>query len=163
LSLDAIGSSRPSGPFNWASKASARLVSSESTPNARVVAEHDGYVTHYGVRHRRTVEFDGASRFTIVDELLGAPTERSATVSFLLDPTCRSTVEPDRRGVLVSHNDRQVVRIASAGPLKARVVRGDDATGLGWLSPSFGVRMPTEQILFEGHLDKPSTITICVL
>jgi hypothetical protein len=162
LSLDVTGSSCPSGPFNWASKATGRLISSESTPNARVVAEHDGYLTHHGVRHRRTVEFDGASRFSITDELLGAPTERNVTVSFLLDPGCQSTVEPDRRGVLVSHNNRQVIRIASTGPLKARVARGDEATGLGWLSPSFGVRLATEQIVFEGHLDELSTITICV-
>jgi uncharacterized heparinase superfamily protein len=168
LSLDGIGSSRPSGPFNWASKANARLISSEDTPLARVVAEHDGYVAQCGVKHRRTVEFDDASRFTIVDELLEGPTDgsvtnRSVTVSFLLDPTCRSTVEPDRSGVLIARNNLQIIRVASAGPLRPRVVRGDEATGLGWLSSSFGVRMPTDQILFEGRLDKPSTITISVL
>jgi uncharacterized heparinase superfamily protein len=163
LSLDGVGSSRPSGPFNWARKASARLVSSESAPITRVVAEHDGYVPQYGARHRRTVEFDDASRFTIIDELLEAPTDRNVTVSFLLDPTCQSTVEPDRNGVLITRNNVQVIRIASAGPLRSRVVRGDEATGLGWSSPSFGVRVPTDQILFEGQLHKPSTITISVL
>ncbi|MEH2609787.1 heparinase II/III family protein [Bradyrhizobium sp. AZCC 1693] len=163
LSLDGTGSSRPSGPFNWASKANARLILSENAPIARVVAEHDGYVAQYGVTHRRTVEFDDASRFTIVDELLEVPTDRNVTVSFLLDPTCQSTVEPDRSGVLITHNNRQFIRIASAGPLRARVVRGDEAAGLGWLSPSFGVRIPTDQILFEGRLHEPSTITISVL
>jgi len=131
LSLDGIGSSRPSGPFNWASRANARLISSKSTPITRVVAEHDGYVAQYGVRHRRTVEFDDASRFTIVDELLEVPTDRSVTVSFLLDPTCQSTVEPDRNGVLITRDNLQVIRIASAGPLRSRVVRGDDAPDLG--------------------------------
>lgn len=163
LSLSGIGSSRPSGPFNWASKASARLISSETTPTTRVVAEHDGYVGQYGVRHRRTVEFADASRFTIIDELVGVPTDRSVTVSFLIDPTCQSTVEPDRSGVLITRGNLQLIRIASAGPLKARVVRGEQATGLGWLSPSFGVRVPTDQILFEGHLYKPSTFAISVL
>jgi hypothetical protein len=160
LSLDGIGSSRPSGPFNWASKANSRLVSSESTPITRIVAEHDGYVAQYGVKHRRTVEFDDVSQFTIVDELVGVPTDRSVAVSFLLDPTCQSTIEPDRRAVLITHNNGRLLRIASAGPLRARVVRGDEATGLGWLSPSFGVRIPTDQILFEGALYKPSAITI---
>ncbi|MBR0935655.1 alginate lyase family protein [Bradyrhizobium jicamae] len=163
LSLNSVGSSRPSGPFNWASKANARLVSSESAPIARVVAEHDGYVAQHGTRHRRAVEFDDASRFTIVDELLDGPVDKSVTVSFLLDPSCQSTVAQDRREVLITHGGRQLIQIASAGPLKARVVRGDEATGLGWLSPSFGARIPTDQILFEGHLDKPSTITISVL
>jgi hypothetical protein len=163
LSLSGIGSSRPSGPFNWASRANARLISSESTPVTRVVAEHDGYVAQHSVRHRRTVEFDDVSRFTIIDELVGVPTDKSVTVSFLLDPTCQSTVEPDQSGVLITHSGLQLIRITSAGPLKARVVRGDQATGLGWLSPSFGLRIPTDQILFEGCLYKPSTITISVL
>jgi hypothetical protein len=163
LSLDGVGSSRPSGPFNWASRANASLISSERTPVARVVAEHDGYVAQCSVRHRRTVEFDRASQFTIIDELVGAPTDRSATVSFLLAPACQSVVEPDQSGILVTHNDRQLIRIASVGPLRARLVRGDQESGLGWLSPSFGVRVPTDQILFEGHLCKSSTITISVL
>jgi hypothetical protein len=109
------------------------------------------------------VEFDDVSRFTIVDELLDVPTDRSVTVSFLLDPSCQSTVEPDRSGILITHNNSEYIQIASAGPLRARVVRGDEATGLGWLSPSFGVRIPTDQILFEGHFYKPSTLTISVL
>jgi uncharacterized heparinase superfamily protein len=163
LSLDGIGSSRASGPFNWASKANARLISSESTPDVRLVAEHDGYVEQYGATHRRTVEFDGALRFTIIDELLGAAADRGVTVSFLLDPACQSTIEPDRSGVLIARNNRQLIRIASAGPLVARVVRGDQTTGLGWFSPAFGVRTPTDQILFEGFLCKPSTITVSVL
>ncbi len=162
LTLDGIGSSRPSGPFNWATKANARLVSSESAPVSRIVAEHDGYVAKYGLIHRRTVEFDGASRFTIIDELLGACPDNAVTVSFLLDPSCRSTVD-DRNEILVANNEGHVARIASIGPLRARVVRGDETTRLGWLSPSFGVRVPTDQILFEGRLDNPSTITISVL
>ena len=75
-------------------------------------------------------------------------------------PTCRSTVDPDRSGVSITCKGLQIIRIVSVGPLRPRVVRGDEATELGWFSPSFGVRLPTDQILFEGHLDGPSTITI---
>lgn len=163
LSLDGSGSSRPSGPFNWASKAHARLISFETSPIARVVAEHDGFFAQYGIKHSRTVEFDGASEFTIVDELIGAPTDKSVTVSFLLDPTCQSAMIADRSGMLITHMNRELVRIKSAGPLTARVVRGDEAAGLGWVSPSFGVRRPTDQLLFEGSLHEPSTITISQL
>lgn len=163
LTLDGTGSSRPSGPFNWATKANARLVSSEGAPVSRIVAEHDGYLAQYGLVHRRTVQFDGASRFTIIDELIGASADKNVTVSFLLDPCCRSTVDTDRTEVLIANKAGDVARIASIGPLRARIVRGDEATGLGWLSPSFGVRLPTDQILFEGLLNGPSTITIGVV
>ena len=112
LTLEGIGSSRPSGRFNWATNANARLVSSESAPVPRIVAEHDGYFAQYGLIHRRTLEFDGASRFTIIDELLGASPDKGVTVSFLLDPSCRSTVD-DRSEVLVTNNQGHVARIAS--------------------------------------------------
>lgn len=162
LTLDGIGSSRPSGPFNWATKANARLVSSESAPISRLVAEHDGYLAQHGLAHRRTVQFDGASCFTIIDELVGAAAGKGVAISFLLDPSCRSTVDADRSEVVVTNNQGHVARIASIGPLRARVVRGDETTGAGWISPSFGVRLPTDQILFEGLLDRPSTLTIRV-
>ena len=70
LTLGGLPSSRPAGPFNWAAKARARCIALEDGPIARVVAEHDGYVARFGLRHRRTVDFDGASRFSITDELL---------------------------------------------------------------------------------------------
>nr|WP_246583787.1 alginate lyase family protein [Bradyrhizobium iriomotense] len=160
LRLDDIGSSRPSGPFNWASKANTRLISFEDTSVARIVAEHDGYFAQCGLKHQRTVEFDGSSRFTIIDELLEGPADRRATVSFLLDPACRATVDPDRSGVSITCKGLQIIRVASTGPLRPRVVRGEEATGLGWFSPSFGIRLPTDQILFEGHLEGISTITL---
>ena len=43
----------------------------ENGPIARVVAEHDGYLARFGLKHRRTVAFDGISKITISDELIG--------------------------------------------------------------------------------------------
>lgn len=162
LVLDGMGSSRPAGPFNWASKANARLITLEGTPISRVVAEHDGYVSQYGVMHRRAIEFDGTSRFTITDELLGSLEDRRVTVSFLLDPACQAALESDG-SVLIVSNRCSIVHLASAGPLEARIIRGDEKSRLGWVSPSFGVRVPADQILFEGILTKPSRITIDLL
>jgi Heparinase II/III-like protein/Heparinase II/III N-terminus len=160
LILDDVSSSRPSGPFNWATKANSRLIASAHNPSSRIVAEHDGYALKYGVIHRRTVEYDGVACFTIVDEFLGATTEETVAVSFLLDPTCQSALEPDGMGVVVTRNAISIARLANAGELKARIVRGDDKLGLGWVSPSFGIRVPADQILFEGTLRRSSTIQI---
>ena len=74
LTLGGVASSRPSGPFNWATKANARCVVVEDGPIARLVAEHDGYFARFGLRHRRTIEFDGTSQIAITDELLGVST-----------------------------------------------------------------------------------------
>ena len=159
LTLGGFASSRPSGLFNWATKANARCLGVEDGPIARVVAEHDGYVARFGLRHRRTVEFDGTSRIAITDELLGASHGREVTVSFLLDPSCEATLERDG-SVLIAVDGHPLARLASAGPLKAGIIRGDADSNLGWVAPSFGVRVPANQILFKGTLERPSTITV---
>ena len=159
LTLGGFASSRPSGLFNWATKANARCLGVDDGPIARVVAEHDGYVARFGLRHRRTVEFDGTSRIAITDELLGASHGREVTVSFLLDPACEATFERDG-SVRIAVNGHPLARLASAGPLKAEIIRGDADSNLGWVAPSFGVRVPANQILFKGTLEKPSTITV---
>jgi hypothetical protein len=160
LTLDDTASSVPSGPFNWTRKANAYVTASASNSGARIIAEHDGYASQYGVRHRRTVEFDGVSCFRLIDELVGVPTNKTVAVSFLLDPTCHSSLERDCFSVLVTRNDIAVARLVSAGPLKARIAHGEEKTGRGWISPSFGLRVPTDQVLFEGKLKEPSIITI---
>ena len=120
LTLGGLASSRPSGLFNWATKANARCIAVEDGPIARVVAEHDGYVARFGLRHRRTVEFDGASRIAITDELLGASDDREVTVSFLLDPACEATLERDGS---CAHCRR---RTSPCSPRKRRSAEGED-------------------------------------
>ena len=162
LTLGGLPSSRRAGPFNWAAKARARCIALEDGPIARVVAEHDGYVARFGLRHRRTVDFDGASRFSITDELLGISEDREVSVSFLLHPACKATFERDGT-LLIAVAGRPLVRLANTGPLMADIIRGDANSNLGWISPSFGVRVPTDQIVFKGTLDGPSTIVVNLL
>jgi Heparinase II/III-like protein/Heparinase II/III N-terminus len=162
LILGGLPSSRPAGPFNWATKARARCIALEDGPIARVIAEHDGYVARFGLRHRRTVAFDGTSRFSITDELLGVSEGREVTISLLLHPACEATFERDGT-LLIAAAGRPLVRLVSTGPLMADIIRGDANSNLGWVSPSFGVRVPTDQIVFKGILDEPSTITVNLL
>ena len=161
LTLRGHPSSRPSGLFNWATKAEGRCIASEDGPTARVVAEHDGYVARFGLRHRRTVAFDGIGRFTITDELLGT-SDREVAISFLLDPACAAALEPDG-SLLIAAGARPLARFTSAGPLKVEIVRGDEISNVGWVSPSFGVRVPADQILLKGNLITPSVVTVTLL
>jgi hypothetical protein len=162
LTLNDIPSSRPSGPFNWATKANAHCVALESGSCTRLIAEHDGYVLLFGLRHRRTVDFDGDTQITITDELLGPSERREVTVSFLLDPLCEAMLERDE-GVLIARAGRPLARLKTAGPLKVRITRGDANSNLGWVSPSFSARVPANQILLEGTLKRPSIVTINLL
>ena len=45
----------------------------------------------------------------------------------------------------------------------ADIIRGDATSNLGRISPSFAVRVPTDQIVFKGTLDGPSTIVVKLL
>jgi len=162
LTLRGFASSRPSGLFNWATKAVARCIASEGAPLARVTAEHDGYLAQFGLKHRRTVAFDGKSRITISDELIGASEDREAAISFLLDPSCTARIEPDG-SLLIAAQGRPLARLTSTGPLAPEIVRGDATSTLGWVSPSFSVRVPADQIILKGNLDRPSVVTVTLL
>ena len=162
LTLSGVASSRPSGLFNWATKAVARCIAAEKGPTARVVAEHDGYLAGFGLKHRRTVAFDGKSRITITDELDGASEDRETAISFLLDPSCAATIEPDG-SLLIEAGGRPVARLTNSGPLTPAIVRGDATSNLGWVSPSFSVRVPADQIILKGNLDRPSVVTVTLL
>ena len=161
LTLCGVGSSRPAGPFNWASKAKARCVVVQDGPIARLVAEHDGFLARFGLRHRRTIEFDGASQIVITDELLGDGDTGEVTISFLLNPACEARL--DGRSFHVSAGGRSIARLVSTGPLSASITRGDTHSNLGWVSPSFGVLLPASCLLFQGKLEQPSVITINLL
>jgi hypothetical protein len=150
-------SSRPAGPFNWATKAKARLISATSEPFPRFVAEHDGYVERFGCRHRRTVEVPQVSSIVIVDELIGGECREPVSVNFLVEPSLRAAVETPT-AVRIEENGTPVLRMESLGPLAARIVRGDEAGGLGWISKTFGSRVPTDQIQFGGILGDSRSI-----
>ena len=115
--LAGSSSSRPSGPFSWATKANAGLIDLENGAVMRVVTEHDGYVPRFGVRHRQIVEFDRCARITIVDEVLGPSDAKEVTVSFLLDPTCEANLEGDG-SILVSSGGRLLA--CESGPAQSR-------------------------------------------
>jgi hypothetical protein len=160
LAILGESSSQPSGPFNWATKANARLVSAESAPRPRVIAEHDGYLARYGVTHRRTVELPDQKTIVITDQLLSAPSEERVIIAFLIDTSCRAEVSTDGSISVSTTDGHALVRLTGNDSLRPRVVHGDESSGLGWLSPSFGIMIPTDQILFEGFLREPSEIKI---
>ena len=163
LNIAGRSSSRPAGPFNWSAKANARLLESRGSPLPFAAAEHDGFLTEFGVRHRRSIEVLNECEILLRDELVGAEVNEPVAISFLLDPACQASVHSDATAVEISRSGQNVMRLACNGALRPRIVRGSEPEGLGWVSPSFGVKVPTDQIVFEGLLRAPSKITIQLL
>jgi uncharacterized heparinase superfamily protein len=161
LSISGVSSSSTSGPFNWAAKADARLVSGSASRTNEVVAEHDGYVKRFGVRHRRSVSMSDEGRVTIADELIGGSDSLPVQISFLINPHLSVRTNDSRRNsIVVEDADRPIVEFSCDGVLEPHIAFGDGDTGKGWVSPSFGRLNAAYQILFEGLLSKTSIVEI---
>jgi hypothetical protein len=144
LTLDGESPSIPAGPFHWHSRADARLDAARHNP-AFDWAEgtHDGY-RHS--RHRRTVLRVPAGGWLIVDEVLGRG-RHAADLHWHFDPAwdvtneaptlLRATRDPDKPNAAGT-----TVWIVHDGS-ESRLLRGDEATGLGWCAPNYGTLMPT--------------------
>jgi uncharacterized heparinase superfamily protein len=164
LCIAGRSSSQASGPFNWKIKANAQVLSVRSKPRPRLVVEHDGYLKRFGVRHRRTIESEADESIVIIDELIGSLVSDPVAISFLINPNFQVVVDVNRPNiVIVTNNFDEVIQFTGNEVLCPRIVRGDQATGLGWVSPSYGVRVPADQVLFEGCLNTHSIIRIDVL
>jgi hypothetical protein len=164
LSISGVSSSSTSGPFNWAAKANARLVSASASRTNEVVAEHDGYVKRFGVRHRRSVSMSDEGRIAIADDLIGRSDPVPVQISFLINPHLFVRTNDSRpNSIVVEDAGRPIAEFSCNGVLVPHIAFGDDDTGKGWVSPSFGRVNPAYQILFEGLLSKTSIIEIAPL
>jgi heparinase II/III-like protein len=164
LSIAGISSSSVSGPFNWATKANAHIASGSSSRTDEVVAEHDGYLKRFGVRHRRSVSMSTEGKISIADELIGRSAPPPVQISFLVNPDLAVRIDDSRDNcIVVEKSGRPLVEFSHQGELKAHIALGDAGSGRGWVSPSFGKLTAAPQIVFEGHLSKKSMIKITPL
>lgn len=162
LSISGVSSSSTSGPFNWAAKARARLVSASTGDKA--TAEHDGFFQTFGVRHRRSVSMSDEGRITVADELIGGSGPLPVQISFLIHPRLSArTDNAKRNSIIIEDRDRPIAKLSCGDELEAHIAFGDKETGKGWVSPSFGTLNAAHQILFEGLLSKTSIVEIVPL
>ena len=161
LSIHQLSSSSTSGPFNWAAKADARLVSGYASTSREVVAEHDGYLRNFGVRHRRRVSMSDEGGITIGDELIGALNPLPVQISFLINADLSVRINDARHNsIVVEKAGRPIAEFSCNGALDPRIAFGCGDAGNGWMSPSFGKLNAAYQILFEGFLSRPSVVEI---
>ena len=163
LSIAGYSSSVSSGSFNWSAKAKGHTDVSQN-PLIELVAQHDGYLDRFSVYHRRTIRVVEACSIFVIDELIGAPIDEVITVTFVINPIYLARVERETlTNVIVQDGQKDILRLSGDGALMPSVVRGDERARLGWVSPTFGVRVPADQIMFRGTLSGPSVVRIDVL
>ncbi|MGD2155243.1 MAG: alginate lyase family protein [Anaerolineales bacterium] len=173
------------GRFLWLDWAQAEIVSAKYSDDGNLVSitgAHDGYHV-LGVRHQRTVIYDRDMNWVIKDELL--PHARSKPwqkdpyqirLHWLL-PNWHWQVEDKnakgcclqlespfgRIGILISIDGDQMppistnLQICRAGILEYGTAE-DDMRTLGWISPTYGIKIPALSIAFHAKTRVPFTI-----
>jgi hypothetical protein len=137
VTIDGSSSAVPRGPFHWRSRADARLeIARHNAWFAFVDASHDGYGS---IGHRRIVVASKGG-YLFVDQIVGHG-EHEAATHWHFDPGWRVNCE-------ASHALRLVHQSGLAGWLltersELSLVTADDTSGLGWVSPAYGIRVPS--------------------
>ena len=141
LTLDGRPSATPAGPFNWATRADARLdVWRHTAGFAWAEAAHDGFAP---AGHRRTVFYTEAGGCLVIDEVMDdRPTApHTATVHWHFDPEWVIGCEGSHRLFATHWTGRTGWILTDHGDLS--VFCGDTSSRIGWCSPRYGALVPT--------------------
>lgn len=150
LTLAGADQSLMSGAFNWSHKAHARLVEASETS---ILAEHDGYAKRLGATHRRHVHVieDG---LRIEDEVCG----KRHPVELVFQFAPGLAVRIDGAVASVSKNDTPIAAFALPDA-NLEIATGEDRFDGGWVSPSFGVKIPAPRLSWRGQSDVGPLVT----
>lgn len=154
LSVDGESAARPKGPFSWQEQPAARLRRWTSTAEADFAdADHDGYSRLADpVVHRRRVLFVKPRLWVVVDDLSGT-LEHSLELRYQFAPDYEIDLE---RHPFIAARGRAgpgLLLIAFAGtePLRPELLVGSlDPLG-GWVSPTFGSRLPAPVLCYRAR------------
>jgi uncharacterized heparinase superfamily protein len=151
LRVDEADQSVPGGSFLWTRRANVRCLSFESSADReRLVAEHDGYLRLADpLVHRREILYEHAPRLvTVIDQLTCKATHR-IEMFWHFAPDLQVTLERDRARV---QHERMQLTLSWPEPCSARIVRGSSEPPLGWDSPRFGTKVPTDCLVVSGEI-----------
>lgn len=114
LAIDGASQSISAGPFNWRNRAQCRLLSLRRGETWELTAEQDGYLSRYGVTHRRSVGRLGRV-LSVTDTLTGAPVAAPVLIGFLIHPD----LEVIREGaaIVIRRGDEALLRVSGSSGL----------------------------------------------
>jgi hypothetical protein len=138
LTIDDRSQSHPAGPFHWTKAADA--TAGRIVHNARFdyfEGQTDAYAP---LMHQRLVLALDDERWVIGDRVTGSG-RHEAALYWHLDPTWSASLNgPDR--VQLTHESGRRAELSMTGG-RLELSRGD-ASGLGWMSPSYGRVVPAD-------------------
>ncbi|WP_051777271.1 alginate lyase family protein [Pseudorhizobium pelagicum] len=156
LALGGRDQSTISGAFNWSHKAKAELLEHRREPTALFRASHDGYVKAFRLVHERTLSI-ASSSIQVTDRLLGSSAPPRVDMIYQLAPGIHAEVEGQH--VHLSVAGEPVLRIDFPSDGAVAVLAGQEPPQCGWVSPSFGTKLPSARIVWTAFTCPPSVKT----
>lgn len=163
LTVDGVDPSVQAGPFNWARRATARMLSADLGAAApSVTATHDGYEA-LGVHHQRTLRLDGQA-VEIRDRIDGSG-RRLLRASFQFAPDLR--LESGSHGWRVHAPEGPLASVSVDGSglacrvaLQSAVPPDGLRPGPGAISTRYNRLVPAPTLIIEGLVELPASIDI---
>ena len=150
LEVGGLSQSITSGAFNWRHKARASCTRIARDAAWEIEGRHDGYSGRLGIDHVRRLKRTETG-FDIEDRLVGAKAILPVAIRFLVHPNL--SVQDEGETLSIRDGERRLASIRGPHGMKGHVVRGaGDSVGPGWYSPSFGKRVASPCIVFEGTM-----------
>jgi len=149
LNINGESQSEIAGAFMWSRKANTYLEYVRGGRDWRVSATHDGYLSRFGVIHRR-IAFPVDDGFALLDELLGKGNIR-AEISFQLAEDLEARCQ-GRNQVIVSRSGKDIAVLIFSLPGEVLIIKGGEPGFCGWYSPSFGLKIPAFRVSWRGDI-----------
>ncbi|WP_426032202.1 alginate lyase family protein [Caulobacter sp. DWP3-1-3b2] len=152
MTIAGVDQSLISGPFNWSHKALGRLDSVERRDQGldwRLRTSHDGYLSRFGVRHVRVLEPNDQG-YIIHDRLERQGAHANPHVELVFQLAADLQITEVIGGYRVEKGGAPLIEILLDPSGQTSVASGGALGEGGWVSPSFGVKIPAPRISWRG-------------
>jgi len=153
IMVDEVEQSEIWGAFRMARRAKplSPRIDRTGPESARFVGAHDGYKRLYGqVIHKRMIDYDRVSGWTIRDQLQGQ--SRHDVKNFIhIHPDFRARVEGNHIFVC-DVQDRQIATIQVEGEVEISLEKS-------WYCPEFGLKFENDVVNLRAHPELPFEMT----
>jgi Heparinase II/III-like protein len=137
--------------INWSHKARAWLEHSQAGKDWSLSGRHDGYVSRFGMEHRRTVSAR-ADGVEFLDCLLPCNDRIPAEVVFQFAPDLDIEGEGFTRAIKGGNEVLALISFDAPGEIELH--RGDPDESLGWVSARFGEKEPAPRLVWRGRIPR---------